>query len=199
MRKIMLLLEKKGIRRSVLLTIVALLPMLAGAVNYRSIAEVEAVSVEVPVGCAPRLPYQVWVKYSDGYGEYRQVKWQNSSLVREQAEADAAMTPVGTEYKVQGFITGDNTTTQGYPVTARVKVTGGAWDVPSSKPKAETLPLDKVRLEGDNRLTWNRNLDIDHLLELDVKQQLYNYRDTYGLSTEGYPVADGWDSPTTKL
>ena len=54
MRKIMLLLEKKGIRRSVLLTIVALLPMLAGAVNYRSIAEVEAVSVEVPVGCAPR-------------------------------------------------------------------------------------------------------------------------------------------------
>ena len=199
MRKIMLLLEKKGIRRSVLLTIVALLPMLAGAVNYRSIAEVEAVSVEVPVGCAPRLPYQVWVKYSDGYGEYRQVKWQNSSLVREQAEADAAMTPVGTEYKVQGFITGDNTTTQGYPVTARVKVTNGAWDVPSSKPKAETLPLDKVRLEGDNRLTWNRNLDIDHLLELDVKQQLYNYRDTYGLSTEGYPVADGWDSPTTKL
>ena len=199
MRKIMLLLEKKGIRRSVLLTIVALLPMLAGAVNYRSIAEVEAVSVEVPVGCAPRLPYQVWVKYSDGYGEYRQVKWQNSSLVREQAEADAAMTPVGTEYKVQGFITGDNTTTQGYPVMARVKVTNGAWDVPSSKPKAETLPLDKVRLEGDNRLTWNRNLDIDHLLELDVKQQLYNYRDTYGLSTEGYPVADGWDSPTTKL
>ena len=195
----MLLLEKKGIRRSVLLTIVALLPMLAGAVNYRSIAEVEAVSVEVPVGCAPRLPYQVWVKYSDGYGEYRQVKWQNSSLVREQAEADAAMTPVGTEYKVQGFITGDNTTTQGYPVMARVKVTNGAWDVPSSKPKAETLPLDKVRLEGDNRLTWNRNLDIDHLLELDVKQQLYNYRDTYGLSTEGYPVADGWDSPTTKL
>ncbi len=199
MRKIMLLLEKKGIRRSVLLTIVALLPMLAGAVNYRSIAEVEAVSVEVPVGCAPRLPYQVWVKYSDGYGEYRQVKWQNSSLVREQAEADAAMTPVGTEYKVQGFITGDNTTTQGYPVMARVKVTNGAWDVPSSKPKAETLPLDKVRLEGDNRLTWNRNLDIDHLLELDVKQQLYNYRDTYGLSTEGYPVSDGWDSPTTKL
>ena len=32
-----------------------------------------------------------------------------------------------------------------------------------------------------------------------MKQQLYNYRDTYGLSTEGYPEADGWDSPTTKL
>ena len=32
-----------------------------------------------------------------------------------------------------------------------------------------------------------------------MRQQLYNYRDTYGLSTEGYPEADGWDSPTTKL
>ena len=37
-------------------------------------------------------------------------------------------------------------------------------------------------------------MDIDHLLSLDVKQQLYNYHDTYGLPTEGYPEADGWDS-----
>jgi hypothetical protein len=56
-----------------------------------------------------------------------------------------------------------------------------------------------VSIDGKNRLTWNRDLDIDQLISLPVKQQLYNYRDTYGLSTEGYPESDGWDSPTTKL
>ena len=167
--------------------------------HYRTIVEVEPVQVTVPVGNAPRLPYQVWVNYGDGTGEYRQVKWQNSSLAREQAEADAAVYPVGTDYKVKGFILGDNTTTNGYPLTAQVQVVAEAWQVPSNKPVAETLPLDKVSVNGDNRLTWNRDLDIDQLLSLDVRQQLYNYRDTYDLSTEGYPEADGWDSPTTKL
>jgi len=172
----------------------------AHADGYRTIATTETVNVEVPVGNAPRLPYQVWVTYKEGgSGEFRQVRWQNSSIVREQAEANASMNPVGTEYKVKGFILGDNTTPNGYPVTAQVKVVSKPWKVPSNTPVAETLPLDQVTIEGDNRLTWNRNLDIDHLLSLDVKQQLYNYRDTYGLSTDGYPVADGWDSPTTKL
>ena len=169
------------------------------AVANRTITKVETVSVEVPVGHAPRLPYRVWVQYSDGRGEYRQVKWQNSSVVREQAEADPNINPAGTEYKVKGFVTGDNTTANGYPVTAQVRVTAKEWEVPSSKAVAETLPLNKVVINGDNRLTWNRNMDIDHLLTLDVRQQLYNYRDTYGLPTEGYPEADGWDSPTTKL
>ena len=54
-------------------------------------------------------------------------------------------------------------------------------------------------MTGDNRLTSNRELAIDHLLSLDVTQQLYNYRDTYGVPTDGYTVSDGWDSPTTKL
>ena len=185
-----------------LLVIVAALWMSvgAGADNVlRTIKSVQAVSVEVPVGHAPRLPYRLWVTYSDGHAEYRQVKWQNSSLVREQAEANADMTPVGTDYKVKGYITGDNSTPNGYPVTADVRVTAGEWAVPSHQPVATTLPLNKVTIDGDNRLTWNRNMDIDHLLTLDVRQQLYNYRDTYGLPTEGYPEADGWDSPTTKL
>ena len=179
--------------------LLAFLPFSVLAQGYRTITTIEPVSVLVPVGCAPRLPYQLWVKYNDGHAEYRQVKWQNSSLVREQAEADASINPVGTEYKVKGYVIGDNTTPNGYPVTAQVKVVSEAWKVPQSKPVAETLPLDKVTIDGDNRLTWNRDLDIDHLLSLDVKQQLYNYRDTYGQSTDGYPVADGWDSPTTKL
>ena len=173
--------------------------MAAAAPANRTIVSVETVNVEVPVGHAPRLPYRLWVTYSDGRSEFRQVKWQNSSQVREQAEADATINPVGTEYKVKGFITGDNTTAGGYPVSAQVKVSDKAWTVPSNKAVAETLPLDKVTIDGDNRLTWNRDLDIDHLLTLDVKQQLYNYHDTYGLPTEGYPEANGWDSPTTKL
>ena len=171
----------------------------AAAKDYRMIKSVEVVSVEAPVGNAPRLPYQLWVTYSDGKGEYRQVKWLNASEATENAEANPAINPVGNIYKVRGMILGDNSTPNGYPVSAEVKVVESAWGVPSNIPVAEPLPLDQVSIDGDNRLTWNRDLDIDQLISLPVKQQLYNYRDTYGLPTEGYPEADGWDSPTTKL
>ena len=170
------------------------------AKDYRSIKSVEGVSVAVPVGNVPRLPYRLWVSYTDGKGEYRQVKWLNSSEATEKAEANPDINPVGTVYRVRGVIIGDNTTPNGYPVSAEVTVVAdGAYAVPSNIPVAEPLPLDQVSIDGSNRLTWNRDLDIDQLISLPVKQQLYNYRDTYGLSTEGYPEADGWDSPTTKL
>ena len=168
--------------------------------SSRSITDVKELYVETPVGHAPRLPYQLWVTYTDGKGEYRQVRWMNASEATERAEANADMNPVGTVYKVRGFIIGDNTTANGYPVTAEVKVVdNGQWSVPSNIPVAEPLPLSQVSIDGENRLTHNRDLDIDQLISLPVKQQLYNYRDTYGLSTEGYPESDGWDSPTTKL
>ena len=173
--------------------LLALPKQITAEVVYRSISEVEPVNVEVPVGHAPRLPYRLWVKYDNGQGEFRQVRWQNASTVAEQTEADAAVNPVGTSYTVKGYVLGDNTTNNGYPVVANVKVVAQAWEVPAYTPVAQTLPLDKVVLEGDNRLTWNRDLDIDQLISLDVRQQIYNYRDTYGLSTEGYPEADGWD------
>ena len=179
-----------------------------------TISAIEPVKVQCPVGTAPRLPYRLWVKYSDGRAEYRQVKWTNSSLSVEQKQADPAQNPVGTAYEVRGYIIGDNTTTAGFPVTAHVNVVAATTVVSPTKiistlgtptttvspaVVAEPLPLNKVRLIGDNRLTHNRDLDIDNLIALDVKQQLYNYRDTYGLPTDGYPKADGWDSPTTKL
>ena len=190
----------KNWKKLVVTTILAVLSQAdALAINYRSIVSVEEQKIEAPVGNAPRLPYQLWVKYSDGKGEYRQVKWMNASEATEQAEANPAINPVGTTYKVRGFIIGDNTTPNGYPVWAEVKVVEGRYNVPSNIPVAETLPLSDVSIDGENRLTWNRDLDIDQLISLPVKQQLYNYRDTYGLSTEGYPESDGWDSPTTKL
>ena len=172
------------------------------------IVNTEPVCVETPVGHAPRLPYQLWVTDANGRGEYRQVKWMNASEATEQAEANPTINPVGTIYKVRGFILGDNTTPNGYPVSAEVKVVDSiqnskspndnGWKVPCI-PVAKPLPLDAVSIHGENRLTLNRELDIEHLLTLPVKQQLYNYRDTYGLPTEGYPESDGWDSPTTKL
>ena len=187
-------------KKILLLSVFSLTLLVASAaISYRSIAKVERVSVETPVGCAPRLPYQVWVTYSDGNGEFRQVKWLNSSEATEKAESNPTINPVGTAYQVRGFIIGDNTTANGYPVTAEVQVVEGAWPVPNRIPVAEPLPLSQVSIDGNNRLTWNRDLDIDQLISLPVKQQLYNYRDTYGLSTEGYPESDGWDSPTTKL
>ena len=160
--------------------------------------------MRTPVGHAPRLPYQLWVDYAGGGGEYRQVKWLNAWEAVEQAEANPAINPVGTVYRVRGFILGDNTTPNGYPVSAEVMVVAenqsdAIWKVPSNNPVAEPLPLSLVSIDGDNRLTRNRDLDIDQLISLPVKQQLYNYRDTYGLSTDGYPESDGWDSPTTKL
>ena len=165
----------------------------------RVISAVQRVDVSAPVGTVPRMPYRLWVNYSDGSGEWRQVQWVNAAPDSEQAEADATEHPAGTTYEVRGYILGDNTTTQGLPVMAHVNVTANSYSTPSPTPVAEALPLNRVHLTGNNRLTANRDLDIDHLLSLDVRQQLYNYRDTYGMPTDGYPEADGWDSPTTKL
>ena len=167
--------------------------------KQKNIVKVETISVSTPVGTVPRLPYQVWVTYSDGSHEWRQVKWMNSLLATEQMEANPEQNPVGKEYTVEGYVIGDNTTNNGYPITASVKVVSEAWEVPANSFKAEPLPLGDVQITGDNRLTSNRDMLIKHLLELDVTQQLYNYRDTYGLPTDGYTESDGWDSPTTKL
>lgn len=183
------------------IAVLAVLAAVCGPVRaqHGGIRQVEAVSVTVPEGCVPRLPYRLWVTYADGHGEYRQVRWQNSSPVREQDEADSRVHPVGTTYQVRGFITGSDATLRGYPLTANVRVVGQQWGTPERIPKARPLPLTDVKTDGQNRLSANRELDTDNLLSLDPLQQLYNYRDTYGLSTYGYPVSDGWDSPTTKL
>ena len=46
--------------------------------KIRTIKEVSEIIVQTPQGTAPRLPWQVWVKYSDGSGEWRQAKWTNT-------------------------------------------------------------------------------------------------------------------------
>jgi hypothetical protein len=184
----------KGFVLSVLLTV-----CMSASAWDKDIVTYEAVHVKAPVGTVPRLPYQLWVTYANGSKEYRQVRWNNAAIETEQVQADAAQNPAGTEYEVKGYITGDTTTTLGFPVSAQIQVVDGYYSTPFATPVSEPLPLNKVRINGDNRLTHNRDLDIDQLLSLDVRQQLYNYRDTYGLPTDGYPEADGWDSPTTKL
>ena len=164
--------------------------------KQRAIKSVAPINVETPEGTAPRLPFQVLVTYTDGTQEWRQTKWNN--FARE-TEEEQAKYPVGKTYTVEGVITGDNSAENGYPLVANVKVVSAAWTVPSNTPKVEPLPLGKVHITGDNRLTSNRELDVKNLLSLDITQQLYNYRDTYGLPTDGYRRADGWDSPETKL
>jgi len=167
--------------------------------KQKHIKQVEEISVETHFGTCPRLPYQVWVTYSDGSQEWRQAMWTNYLLATETQEASPEFYPSGKEYKVLGYIIGDNTSDKGFPITANVKVTDKWWDVPANKFVAHPLPLKDVIITGDNRLTSNRDLDEKTILSWDVNQQLYNYRDTYCLPTEGYPVSDGWDSPTTKL
>lgn len=165
----------------------------------RTIKSIETINVSTPVGTVARLPYRVLVTYNDGLQEYRQVKWDNSMQATELEQASAEKNPAGTAYTVNGHILGDNTTENGYPIIANVNVTEDEWKVPTNKFKAEPLPLSSVTITGDNRLTSNRDMLIQHLIDLDVTQQLYNYRDTYGLPTDGYTESDGWDSPTTKL
>jgi len=174
-------------------------PLAAKKTKQRTIIKVETIEILSPVGTCPRLPYQVLVTYSDKTQEWRQTRWMNALRSTEEQQASAELYPVGKEYTVNGFIIGDNTTDNGYPITAKVKVVDGGYKTPANKFKAEPLPLSDVSINGDNRLTNNRDMLIKHLLELDVTQQLYNYRDTYGLPTDGYTVSDGWDSPTTKL
>lgn len=187
------------LKQFTLLIGVACLPgMTTAATVYRTISKVEAISVDCPVGTAPRLPNLVWATYSDGYSEYRQVRWANAPLADEQAEADAQKHPAGSQYEIGGFVIGDETTDNGYPVKAQIKVVAGGYQTPE-KEVAHTFSLADVSIDGDNRLTHNRDEALREICSWDVTQQLYNYRDTYGLSTEGYTKSDGWDSPDTKL
>ena len=187
------------LKQFTLLIGVACLPgMTTAATVYRTISKVEAISADCPVGTAPRLPNLVWVTYSDGYSEYRQVRWANAPLADEQAEADAQKHPAGSQYEIGGFVIGDETTDNGYPVKAQIKVVAEGYQAPE-KEVAQTFSLADVSIDGDNRLTHNRDEALREICSWDVTQQLYNYRDTYGLSTEGYTKSDGWDSPDTKL
>ena len=167
--------------------------------DVRSINKVEPIQVECPVGTAPRLPFQVMVTYTNGKSELRQTKWSNSVRSTEEDQANPETHPVGHNYTVNGFIIGDNTTANGFPITAAVKVVAQAYVTPSNSPIAEAISMDKVKIIGNNRLTSNRELAIRTIASWDVSQFIYNYRDTYGLSTEGYTLPAGWDSPTTKL
>lgn len=187
------------LKQFTLLIGVACLPgMTTAATVYRTISKVEAISVDCPEGTAPRLPNLVWVIYSDGYSEYRQVRWANAPLADEQAEADAQKHPAGSQYEIGGFVIGDETTDNGYPVKVQIKVVAEGYQTPE-KEVAHTFSLADVSIDGDNRLTHNRDEALREICSWDVTQQLYNYRDTYGLSTEGYTKSDGWDSPDTKL
>ena len=136
---------------------VACLPgMTTAATVYRTISKVEAISEDCPVGTAPRLPNLVWVTYSDGYSEYRQVRWANAPLADEQAEADAQKHPAGSQYEIGGFVIGDETTDNGYPVKAQIKVVAEGYQTPE-KEVAHTFSLADVSIDGDNRLTHNRD------------------------------------------
>ena len=167
----------------------------------RSIVSCEPLSIECPAGNAPKLPNFVKVLYSNGESEQRRVSWEGYTTAAQTAQAEY---PVGHIYTLNGNVLGDNAITNGYQVTAEITVVDQENAVPSNDPLAETLPLNEVTLENDpdgeaNRLTLNRDNQIEYILGVDVTRMLYNYRETFGLSTEGYAAPGGWDSRTTKL
>lgn len=164
----------------------------------RTIKKVAPIVVNCPAGTSPCVPNRIWVTYRDGYSEYRQVKWSNFPLSTEQDEADVQRHPAGSQYQLKGYIVGDETTDNGYPVTASIKVVDHVSAIPQHT-IAQTFPLSDITINGINRLTHNRDEALNEICSWDVTQQLYNYRDTYSLPTEGYKRSDGWDSPDTKL
>ena len=161
----------------IMTTIAALSASPLTAEAQRSIANVQQVEVSCPEGTAPRLPDRVWVSYSDGYAEFRQVRWANSPLADEQLEAEAKAHPARSQYTVSGHIVGDESTAQGYAITAKVFVVSGSYSVPKTE-VAHPFSIKDVTLDGDNRLTHNRDEAIAAICSWDVAQQLYNYRDT---------------------
>lgn len=183
--------------QSLFITLLAVAPVLPLSAS-RTIKKVEPVSVQCPVGTSPRLPNRLWVTYRDGRAEYRQVRWMNAPLTSEEDEADARRHPAGLSYRLKGYVVGDNTTDNGYPVEAIVRVVGEPQPTPVRE-KAVTFPLSAVTINGDNRLSHNRDEALKEICSWDVTQQLYNYRDTYNMPTTGYTTSDGWDSPDTKL
>ena len=94
------------------------LSMSADNNSPRNIKEVKPVVVNCPEGTVPSLPHLVWVSYSDGQSEFRQVRWSNSALATEKEQADKKKNPAGKTYNVTGYIIGDETTEQGFPVAA---------------------------------------------------------------------------------
>ena len=129
-----------------------------GSEAKKCIKDIEKVAVKSPEGTVPRLPYQLWVTYNDGTGAYRQVRWSNAALAVEKEQSDPTLYPAGKKYTIEGHIIGDNTTPKGYPVTAKITVVDSEYEVPGNTLKAEPLPLDKVVINGDNRLTSNRDM-----------------------------------------
>ena len=141
--------------------------------KVRKIAKVAAVKVECPVGTAPQLPYLVWVTYSDGKSEYRQVRWTNAPLAVEQEEANANKHPLGTEYAIAGYVIGDETTDNGFPIQAQVKMVADKTDRPLQM--AHTFSLADVSVDGDNRLTHNRDEAIREICSWDVTPVSYTH------------------------
>lgn len=170
------------------------LAALAASANSREIKQTENIQIEVQQGQVPSLPFSVFVTYTDGTQAWRQTRWE---LCQRSDEELLTKKTVGESYTLKGYILGSDASGLGYPIEARVRVVAGSR-VPAL-PIADPLPVAQVSLTGKNRLTSNAAMDVKQLLGLDITQQLYNYRDTYGLSTEGYTRSDGWDSPTTKL
>lgn len=167
----------------------------------RSIVSYEEINVNCPEGNAPKLPNVVKVFYSNGESELRRVSWEG---YKTDEQTEQASYLAGYSYALNGNVLGDNAITSGYQVTANITVVTDEAAVPSNEPVVETLPLNRVTINNDpddqvNRLTQNREGNIQFILGIDVSRMLYNYRDTFGLSVDEYSKPGGWDSPDTKL
>jgi len=162
----------------------------------KTIVSAETPEIDSPAGTVPKLPNEVKVTYNNGKTEKRKVRWANDADAAQKAQMGYL---VGHQYTVSGNVSGDTIGKNGFEVKANVTVVTESDPVPDQEPVANTLSLSSVTLDGTNRLTQNQTGSLTMLKNVDVEQMLYNYRDTFGVSTQGAETPDGWDQTTCKL
>jgi len=178
-------------------------------------------TIEVPVGSSPKLPFRVWVEYNDGYGEWRNTKWPwgNDTFTHAGGprfgppavqgvwepipgiEGIWRSKPLGEEYTVTGWITGVGNNDLGQPfVVDCIVIPVAEWEakyVPNYSPLADPLPPGSVVLTGENRMTANARRSIARTLSYSIDTYLWNYRHHFGFQTPG--AVDSLVDATTPL
>lgn len=150
------------------------------------IVKVAAVEVETQTGMLPSLPGYVEVTYENDTTGKEKVVWPTDLKVED-------FSTVGTTVEVTGQIVDYDVT-----VTATVTVT----DVISEAPAAVSTEfnLSDISLDGtDTIFGQNMARDLEYLKIMDADRMLYNFRDAFGVSTEGAEPLTGWEEPTGLL
>ncbi|OUO79128.1 hypothetical protein B5F53_08620 [Blautia sp. An249] len=151
------------------------------------IKEVESVEVETQVNHLPTLPNEVTATYEDDSTAEVKVVWPTNLKATDFGEKGAVVELTGT---VVGY--------DDVKVSAKVTVVGEVA-VPAEA-SAEEFDLSDINLDGTDTI-YGQNMEraLTYLKIMDADRMLYNFRMTFGASTEGAQPLTGWEEPSGLL